>query len=83
MSDHPTNQTTAHDVRHLRLCKGCNGLLDSREAVPALGGYWHGKCALDALGADDLVALPPSATRKVRLSDVGPDVMRRLLDRVP
>jgi hypothetical protein len=49
------------------------------QSVPLDGGYWHGKCAVDAVGIEGLVALHPDDTAHVTIADVGVEGMRRLL----
>lgn len=81
----------AHDVRHLRLCAGCGSFGDRREMLliphglvnaghPVKQGLYHGGCAVTLVSHEDILALPHSETNKLRLSETGPVLMRKLLD---
>ena len=73
---------TSHDVRHLRVCQWCGDLGDER-AMVATGprDLAHGRCAIVVLGGvEGLLTLPQSELDKLTLGDIGPEIMRRLLD---
>lgn len=70
----------AHDVRHLVICKGCHDLGDKRNMIPTDMEFWHGSCYVTEFGEDRFLKLPKSHTDHIRLNDIGPDLMRKLLD---
>lgn len=81
----------AHDVRQLRLCAGCGSFGDRREMLqiphglmhagePVKQGLYHGGCAVTLLSHEDLLSLPHSESNKLRMSETGPVLMRKLLD---
>lgn len=73
---------TAHDVRKLRLCNICQkiGHADEMPVWSGHPGHYHGECLARMLRPHEVLALPESEQRKFRLSDVGADLMRRMLD---
>jgi hypothetical protein len=42
--------------------------------------WWHGACYVTEFGEDRLLKLPHSHTDGLALYDIGPTLMRRLLD---
>lgn len=69
----------AHDVRHLTVCTHCGGIGDDRDMVRTGSGLVHGRCAHELLGVDGLLRLPKAELGKIRLDDVGADIMKRLI----
>lgn len=74
----------SHDVRHLTVCRFCAGLGDDREMLeiahdngPNLA---HGRCVVERLSEAELMALPPPQLFRLRLSETGIELMKRLLD---
>lgn len=72
---------TAHDVRHLMICSHCKSLGDRRSMVTLDGGQWHGGCYIDKFGKAELLKLPHKEIRKLTLGDIGPTMMRAILER--
>ena len=74
----------AHDVRHLRGCDHCKQIGDDRYMVYVKErGLWlHGFCTVDVLGAAGLLELPEEQIGKVTIGEVGPALMRQLVDEV-
>jgi hypothetical protein len=70
---------TAHDVRQMRLCPLCRRLGLARDMILLDRGPVHGFCAARALTPEQLLQLPAAERGKLRVSDVGADLMRRLL----
>lgn len=82
----------AHDVRHLRLCTTCGSIGDRREMLelpeglvsakgePVKSGLHHGLCVTQTLTHEAILALPPEQRSKLRLSETGWELMRKLLD---
>lgn len=70
---------TAHDVRHLRVCVGCNDIGDNRAMVgtPPM----HGRCYIKRNGLQQLLWLPDEKLDRLTLNDIGPAAMRAILDR--
>lgn len=72
---------TAHDVRHLVVCAGCNALDDDRHMVHDIDGtHWHGRCAIRKKGFDWLLKFRKSQLSKLTLGDLESTYARRLLD---
>lgn len=76
----------AHDVRHLSVCPGCQGLADVRETVNPMhicewtNSKWHPKCYFEKFGKQDVIErLPRSEQDKFRLCDIPAGVMKTLL----
>jgi len=44
-------------------------------------GRWHGKCYIEKFGKDALFKLPEKEIRKLTLGDIGPSMMRVILER--
>jgi hypothetical protein len=70
---------TAHDVRQMRLCPLCRRLGLARDMILLDGAHLHGFCAARELAPEQLLQLPAEERAKLRISDVGAEVMRRLL----
>lgn len=71
----------AHDVRKLEGCK-CGGLGRRDQSMVNIDGqWWHGRCAIAEFGIDRIAALPRDATANLRLSDIGPAAMKKLINR--
>lgn len=70
----------AHDVKHLVICKGCHVLGDSRSMIPTDMEWFHGCCYITEFGEDRFLKLPASHTASITLGDIGPQMMRKLLD---
>src|SRR5262245_215646 len=66
----------AHDVRKLRVCGACNGIGFGPHMVRGM----HGACYVERRGVDELLALPPAETDGLTLGDIGPEIMRALMD---
>jgi hypothetical protein len=69
----------AHDVRKLVVCK-CGGLASQGMAIDLDGEWYHGRCFIHVFGFKSLLALPRSKQDRLTLGDLGPDVMRRLIE---
>ena len=70
---------SAHDVRQMRLCPLCRRLGLARDMILLDGAHLHGFCAARALAPEQLLQLPAAERGKLRISDVGADLVRRLL----
>ncbi len=77
----PIDLRTCHDVRHLRPCAVCAGLGDRRHMVRLGKLCYHGKCYAEARGLPELLKLPADTLGTLYLEDVGPKIMRAILDR--
>lgn len=81
---HVVHLRTAHDVRRLVRCGLCGGW-GSRPAMltnlddAGLVGAFHGHCVVLTLPPDALLSLPAPELAKLRVSDTGIALMRRLL----
>jgi hypothetical protein len=69
----------AHDVRHLAVCK-CGELADKRAAIERDGNHWHPSCLYREIGLDGMMALPSDQRRRVCISDMPADDMRKFID---
>lgn len=81
----PLRITHAHDVRRLRQCPLCGQLGDSADMLAQSGGsanakHVHGRCWLAEYGLVSLLQQPPEQLLRLRLSDIGVDAMRAVLD---
>lgn len=74
---HLPDLTTAHDVRHLGKCFGCDDLGDKRRMIY---GDWHGRCYIKTYGLSDFLLLEDDETNKLSLGDIGMDAMKGLID---
>jgi hypothetical protein len=72
----------AHDVRELRACKQCKGIGDRRFMPKVDGVYLHGFCALELVGIDGILKLPPNEIDKISLGEIGPENMKIICDRI-
>lgn len=72
---------TVDAVRHLMICAHCRSLGDRRNMVTLDTGRWHGKCYIDKFGKVELLKLPETELRKLTLGDIGPAMMRTILER--
>lgn len=71
----------AHDVRHLRVCKACNGLGDRRVGMLSLpDGHYHDACIVARMTHQQILRLPESERDKITLGAAGVDLMRKLMD---
>lgn len=65
---------TAHDVRHLCVCKGCGELADDRDTVSDWSeprpGVWHPKCFYVEFRAEGVMALSDEDQGKFRMCDL-------------
>ena len=78
----------AHDVRHLCICGLCGSIGDNRKMLSidfprSDYGIWknvtvHGACAYAKLG-EDILTLPFEQRTKLTISDVGIEMMQRLV----
>lgn len=50
------------------------------ELVHLEQGLFHGACALERVGREGLLKLPVMERGKLRLADVGPAIMRQLVE---
>jgi len=72
-----------HAVRRLRPCAVCRGLGDRHHMV-GIGKLWyHGKCYAGARGVAELLKLPAATLDHLQLDDVGPKIMRAILEKKP
>jgi len=75
---------TAQDVRRLVRCGLCGGwgnrpaMLTNLDGA-GLVGVFHGRCVVLRLSAEVLLQLPAEELAKLRVSDTGIALMRRLL----
>ena len=70
---------TAHDVRTMQACAYCKGHGNDHSMIYAHTTYWHGRCFIASKGEQAFMALPISQTGKLRLDDIGPEYMRKLI----
>ena len=69
----------AHDVRKLEPCQ-CGGLGLRPHMIKVRGKWWHGRCAVNHIGVETIAAMPKATYAGLRLSEIGTDAMKRLLD---
>lgn len=69
----------AHDVRKLEPCK-CGGLGMRPQMIKVQGEWWHGRCAIAHFGIERIAALPKQVYGGLRLSEIGSEAMKRLLN---
>lgn len=89
---HNADVRTVLKVRSLRACGSCGGLgnearmLMGLEFVGLEAGHHHGRCVVQRLSSDRVLAMPGTERAKITLGDVqvlgeaGIDLLRRLLD---
>lgn len=70
----------AHDVRHLRVCKGCAGLGDGRWMLNLPDGQYHDHCAIARNMQSAILRLPATERAKITIGAAGPDLMRKLMN---
>lgn len=70
----------AHDVRRLRMCCYCSrpGLVE--DLLELANGLAHVECFVGVYGAPALLKLPAADRAKVRLGQVGSEIMGALLE---
>jgi hypothetical protein len=44
-------------------------------------GVMHGRCAIEAIGVDELLRYPLAELSRLTLDDIGPDAMRRVVEK--
>lgn len=69
----------AHDVRHLVVCKACDGIGDGRKMLRIDGGLMHDHCVVKSMTEDQVLALPADERGKITLGAAGLDLMRKLM----
>ncbi len=67
---------SAHAVRRLQVCPRCKGIEDRNVMVRNM----HGRCYIAVNGLSALLKLPAVETSGLRLSDIGRDAMKALLN---
>lgn len=67
---------SAHAVRRLQVCPRCKGIEDRNVMVRGM----HGRCYIAVNGLKALLALPAVETSGLRLSDIGREPMKALLN---
>lgn len=73
---------TAHDVRHMRPCDICKGIVDKRHALPIRANvYVHGRCYIAQWGIGQMLQLPETALNSLTLGDIGGNAMKAIIDR--
>jgi LSD1 subclass zinc finger protein len=70
----------AHDVRFLRLCKGCDGLGDRRRMLNLPDGAYHDHCAIARNMQSAILKLPAAERNKITIGAAGPELMRKLME---
>lgn len=68
----------AHDVRQLRLCKGCGRIGWAPDMIQTDGNDWHGDCLFKLIGVKGLRKLPKSEIGKFRLNEIGVRAMKAI-----
>lgn len=72
---------TAHDVRKLTVCFYCGQLASKDNMVAHNSAHIHGSCFITVFGLQKFKKLPKEQTNKLTLDDIGPNVMRLLLNK--
>lgn len=74
----------AHDVRRLRVCDVCSGLLDKSAVIEGYGAKLCGACAIKRAGGLGafMTMYPQSEWKKLDLATVGATGMQMLLRRI-
>lgn len=79
---------SSHDIRNMKVCDICGSVGVHRIKDPAAvapivlqvgGSFCHPACIVEKRGVDCLLRLPTVELREVRLCDISPSVMRKLL----
>lgn len=69
----------AHDIRRIEPCQ-CGGM-GMRDQMVRIGGkFWHGRCAIEQHGIEKIAAMPKPAYAGLRLSEIGTEAMKRLVN---
>jgi hypothetical protein len=73
---------TAHDVRHIVVCKHCEQIGDDRYMVRPFpkGNLYHGRCLMERFGLAKLIELPKCESDKLALGDIGPKAMKAVIE---
>lgn len=72
---------TAHDVRHLSACQGCDQIGDDRHMIRAeKGKLWHGRCVIRKYGFGRLLTFRKTELERLTMGDLGVHYMTRLVD---
>lgn len=71
---------TAHDVRKLRLCEMCGKLGYLPQMLTLDSKNYHGGCLVSTMTDEQVLALPPEQIAKLRLNEIGVELMTKLLD---
>lgn len=72
----------AHDIRHLSACAHCGEMGDDRRMIrSAPRTDWHGRCYAKRFGRKAFLALPREQTERLMFGDIGPSLMRALVNR--
>ena len=76
---------TAHDVRRLKTCSGCGGIGHTAQMLSCLeafglAGFHHGRCVVQLLTHEQVLALPSDQRDRLRPDDTGGELMRKLLE---
>jgi len=77
----PVRVEKAHDVRTLRVCSVCKSLGNNDRMIDLDGDWFHGRCFVERFGERAFGALPKSKTDRLTLGDIGPILMRKLLNK--
>lgn len=72
---------TAHDVRKLRPCALCNHAGYLPQMLVLEGKNYHSACIAVSMTREQILALPPDQSTKLRLNEIGRDLMMELLNR--
>jgi hypothetical protein len=76
---------TAHDVRHLRVCKVCGDLGDGRRMLRLPDGHYHDECIVARLTDEQVLRLPREQSQRITLGTAMKlgrmDMLRALIDR--
>lgn len=67
---------TAHDVRHLCICRGCKQLADDRDVVKEM----HPSCFYEKFGSEAVLALLADDLGKFRICDLPVHVLKMAND---
>lgn len=70
----------AHHVRHLRVCKGCDGLGDGGRMLNLPDGQYHDHCAIASNKHSAILKLPAAERAKITIGAAGPELMRKLIN---
>lgn len=73
---------SSHEVRNIAICHTCGEMGSKRNMLLLDGKYRHGRCYADIVGEAELLSLPACDLAALTLDDIGPDLMRQVLERV-